>query len=276
MVGRSAWPPSTTTPKRPSPDHVAPDRDQPLISTIHQVTDHEAEIISSKILNRKTDPLALLTRLAAKEQKLETLVHVGAHLAQERFSYEAAGFRRVLWIEGSPKTYARLAHVIEEHQQTLDTNGTPVRHQALCALLTDRLGDNVDLREFSNDGMSSSIFSPSQENTERWPDVFETGAREHLRSETLDTVLERLGYLDVIDVLVVDVQGAELLVLRGAEKTLSRVKAVITEASTRQYYVGGVLFPELNAFLESYGLVALSLPRRHGDILYLRRDRLRS
>jgi FkbM family methyltransferase len=227
-----------------------------------------------KVLRRRTDPLKLLTKLSAKRSRLETLVHVGAHVAQERFAYEAAGYRRILWIEGSPKIYERLAAVIAEHQQALNAKGSPVQHQALCALLADREDKEIDLREFSNDGMSTSIFPRGRESAERWPDVFETGVREHVRAQTLDAVLDRLGFLESLDVLVVDVQGAELLVFKGAEKALGRAKAVITEVSTREYYVGGVAFAELNAFLEKHGFVAMSAPRRHGDMLFLRQDQL--
>lgn len=225
----------------------------------------------SRFLRRKAKPIDLLAKLSARDGDLKTIVHVGAHVAQERFAYETAGYRRILWIEASPRTYARLAEIISEHNKLVEKSG--VCHETLCALLTDAEGEEVDLREFSNDGMSSSIFAPGQESTKRWPNVIETGAREHLRTETLDSVLKRLGYLNTIDTLVVDVQGAELLVLKGAEETLSRVKAVVTEASTRPYYVGGVLYPELNAFLEGHGFSAMSLPRRHGDMLYMRRHR---
>lgn len=225
----------------------------------------------SRLLRRKANPIELLNKLSAPGSRMETIVHVGAHLAQERFAYEAAGYRRILWIEASPKIHARLVQIIAgHHERQVGEEGA--RHETLRALLTDKDGDEIDFREFSNDGMSSSIFAPSPESMERWPDLTETGRREHLRTETLNSVLKRLGYLETIDTLVVDVQGAELLVLTGAEETLSRVKAVVTEASTHQYYVGGVLFPELNAFLEAHGFTAMSVPRRHGDMLYMRRN----
>ena len=232
--------------------------------------------ILSKLLHRRTDPLDLLTRLTTKRSQLNTLVHVGAHLAQERFAYEAAGYRRILWIEGSPKVYERLARDIAEHQRTLTERGAAVRHQTLCALLIDRPGETLDLREYSNDGMSSSIFAVGEESLRRWPDVVETGFCEHLVTDTLDNVLVGLGLRDSVDTLVVDVQGAELLVLKGAEQCLRNASAVISEVSSRAYYHGGVLYGDLRAFLSERGFVAMSTPRRHGDMLFVRQSYLDS
>ena len=217
----------------------------------------------TRFLHRRTDPLELLTGLAAKKPKLETLIHIGAHVAQERFVYEAAGYRRI-----------RLVQIIAEHQRALGGAGSPVQHQTACALLTDRPGDPIDLREYSNDGMSSSIFPVGEESLARWPDVVETGLREHLTTDTLDHLLAASGLRDTVDTLVVDVQGAELLVLKGAEQTLQHVSAVITEVSSRPYYRGGVLHAELSAFLSSRGFAAMSMPRRHGDMLFVRQDYL--
>jgi len=46
--------------------------------------------------------------------------------------------------------------------------------------------------------------------------------------DTLDSVLEEVG-VDSIDILKIDVEGAEGLVVRGAEKTLKKAKAVLIE-----------------------------------------------
>lgn len=221
-----------------------------------------------RYLRRKTEPIRLLQTLAPPELRLRTLVHVGAHLAQERHLYESCGYRDVLWVEGSPEVFGRLQSVLENHQGS-------ARHKTCCALLTDSDGEVVALRGFSNDGKSNSIFSPTQELRSRWPAVGETGVIENVRSRTLDSLLRESGYAETCDVLIVDVQGAELLVLRGAETTLASVSAVIVEVSTRAYYEGGVLYPEVRAFMEARGFSPMSTPRRHGDMLFLRNSLLR-
>lgn len=226
-----------------------------------------------KILRRKADPLGLLARTARPGLELASLVHVGAHLAQERHAYEALGYRRMLWIEGASDVHARLAESLAEHvAQRRAAGRAEVQHETACALLTDRDGDEVALREFSNDGMSSSIFAATGTLKQRWPDLAETGRLEPARSRTLDTLLAERAF-GAVDVLVVDVQGAELLVLKGATQTLGQVKAVVSEVSTQALYEGGVLFDELRAFLHSHGFEPMSVPRRHGDMLFVHPQR---
>lgn len=226
-----------------------------------------------RMLRRKADPVQLLANLAPAGLALTRLVHVGAHLAQERHRYEALGYRRILWVEGSEAVHARLAESLAAHSAERAVAGRPaVEHITACALLTDRDGDEVPLREFSNDGMSSSIFSATETLKARWPDLHETGRLQATRTRTLDGLLAELDF-GAVDTLVVDVQGAELLVLKGAPKTLSQVKSVVTEVSTQPLYEGGVLFPELSRFLQAQGFTPMSVPRRHGDMLFVHPQR---
>lgn len=226
-----------------------------------------------KVLRRKSDPVQLLSQLAPTGLGLQRLVHVGAHLGQERHRYEALGYREILWVEGSQAVHERLAQSLARHVAEHAVQGRPaVQHHSVCALLTDREGDEATLREFSNDGMSSSIFAATDTLKARWPDLHETGRIQPTRTRTLDGLLDELRF-GAVDTLVVDVQGAELLVLRGAQKTLSLVKAVISEVSTQPLYAGGVLYPELAAFMQARGFMPMSVPRRHGDMLFVHSQR---
>jgi FkbM family methyltransferase len=217
-----------------------------------------------KFLRRKCDPIELLERLVPENTPLENIVHVGAHLAQERCHYELHGYKNVLWVEGSEQIYRRLVDIVGNHHGTAN-------HVTRCALLTDQDGAEVELRHYNNDGASSSIFSPSEQWQSRWPEVGETGETEKRISCTLDTLLAQTPFESRCDVLVVDVQGAELLVLKGAIKTLASATAVICEISTVQYYAGGVLYNELAQFMRTQGFIPMATPRRHADMLFMRR-----
>lgn len=222
----------------------------------------------SRLIRRRKPPLDLLhTRVGpALSPPFRTLIHVGAHLAEERPRYEALGYRDVLWIEASSGVHARLVEALAVQ------SGAPVRHRAVCALVSDTDGGEAVLRESSNDGMSSSIFPLAAYARKRWPAVHETGVVERRVTRTLDSVAEEAGLAKVVDTLVVDVQGAELLVLKGAPRVLSHARAVIAEVSTRPLYDGGVLYPELRDYLAARGFVAMSVPHTHGDVLFLRAD----
>lgn len=74
------------------------------------------------------------------------------------------------------------------------------------------------------------------------------------------------------DLVAADVQGAELMVLKGATSLLATAKAVIVEVSLQRFYDGGVLQPELRAFLRQHGFIEVRRPPNHGDQLFLRKS----
>jgi|GEM_PF-1252887 FkbM family methyltransferase len=224
--------------------------------------------ILRRIFERK--PLKLLSFLSFGRFPIRKVIHVGAHLGQERRRYRKMGVREVLWIEGSPSIHAQLLASLDADRAAGKLAG---RHVAVNALLTDKSGANVVLHGFSNAGASNSIFPMTEKLRETWPSVRQTGEDETVVSSTLDEIAAREGFENP-DLVVVDVQGAELLVLRGGTRTLASAKAVVSEVSTVPYYEGGVLFGELNAFLETQDFAAAEAPSAHGDILYLRKELL--
>ena len=197
---------------------------------------------------------------------LRTLVHVGAHMAQERTLYERMGFRDILWIEGSPKTYQRLVESFGG-----DTGKSIARHRTLCALLSEESGRDVSFYQFNNEGASDSLFPATQRLHDRWPHVQQTADVRRLTTLTLDDVVESQGLSGSVNVLVIDVQGAELLVLKGGTRTLREVEAVVCEVSTEPFYDGGVLYPELKTFLSAHGFnPSLEPAKPHCDLLFRR------
>jgi hypothetical protein len=73
------------------------------------------------------------------------------------------------------------------------------------------------------------------------------------------------------DFWVIDVQGAELLALQGAEQSISKCNFILAEVSQGEVYQNGVLYPELKNFLMSKGFVPAYEPKKiHDDVLFLR------
>jgi FkbM family methyltransferase len=75
-----------------------------------------------------------------------------------------------------------------------------------------------------------------------------------VETETLAGWAERSG-LERVDVVKLDVQGAELAVLRGAGGLLDRVRALDLEVEFNPIYRGQPLFGEIDAFLRERGFV---------------------
>lgn len=162
-----------------------------------------------------------------------SIVHVGGNFGQERKIYESLGVN-VLWIEPIDEIYERLCSNIKSF----------AGQKAVKALLTDKPGQQVTLNIASNRGASSSIF-PLADHKKLWPEIDYVG-QVQMVTDTLDNVLADQG---PVDALVMDTQGAELLILRGGEETLKHVQYVHTEASDFDAYAGGCRLSEISAFL---------------------------
>lgn len=169
------------------------------------------------------------------------VVHVGANTGQERDLYAHYGLD-VLWIEPLPDAFAALRRNLE---------GLP-RQRAVQALVTDRDDCEYDFHVANNGGESSSIFTFGA-HAEIWPRVAFTGTV-RLTSVTLPTLMARAGIdPEPYDALVLDTQGAELLVLRGAAALLPGMRCIKTEAADFDAYVGAARLGDLEAFLGPQG-----------------------
>ena len=174
------------------------------------------------------------------------VVHVGANIGQERELYRRRGLD-VLWIEPIPDVFATLVENIA---------GMP-RQRALESLVTDRDDVPYEFHVANNGGESSSILD-LKEHRDVWPTVHFTKTVT-LKSTTLATLLAR-ERIDVAryDALVMDTQGSELLVLRGAEPVLGQFKYIKTEVPDFEAYAGCAQLEEINRFLLERGYVELS------------------
>ena len=172
---------------------------------------------------------------------VQSVIHVGANEGQERGLY-AEHDLSVLWIEALPSVYAILNGNLA---------GYP-RQRAIQALLTNEAGQRHTFHVSSNSGASSSIYDFAQ-HRDIWPEVTFTHDVE-IVSNTLDKVIaERHFAWPSTDALIMDVQGAELLVLRGAEKLVKRLRYIKTEAADFNSYEGGTNVEELYAHLTARG-----------------------
>jgi FkbM family methyltransferase len=106
-----------------------------------------------------------------------------------------------------------------------------------CAAATDRSESRK--MEVLNWDYSSSIL-PVKRDVPGVNEVIDLGVREIIdcRSATLDELCYETGWEGDVDLLKIDVQGAEHLVLQGAAKTLKRTKVIWIEVSFKPLYEG--------------------------------------
>jgi len=197
------------------------------------------------------------------------IVHVGAHFAEDAGFYERIGARTVLWIEADPDTFTELQRVLAGRQG-------PTRHVAHLGLVSDTAGDVLEFHRFRGDGASSSVHRATDRLRERFGGVAETGEVLRLETSDLAGILAREGIQPGGEaaMLVLDVQGHELPVLKGAQSVLGAFRFLKCEISRIELYAGGSRFDEIDAFLGARGYrlrshLRMLLPR-HGDVLYVR------
>ena len=191
-------------------------------------------------------------------QQADGILHIGAHYGQEAESYFKSG-ARVIWFEGMPDVFETLSHRIEIYPN----------QTAVLAVL----GDSNRLVSFNvtdNQGQSSSVFSLAKGH--RFPT--KVVSEISLQMKRLDEILKSKDLADFSH-WVVDVQGAELIVLQGAGELLDNCYTLDVEVSTYETYTGGARFEELDSFLKERGFLPLweFAKNSHGNLLYLRSRR---
>ena len=83
----------------------------------------------------------------------------------------------------------------------------------------------------------------------------------------MTNLLENIDISNIKDVII-DVQGAELEVLKSFDDKIENFNNIKTEVSTISYYKDQVLFPELNNFLNKKGFYTDKIPTKHCDLVY--------
>jgi FkbM family methyltransferase len=202
------------------------------------VTFVNAVIRRSKLLFRK-NPEKLFKRIKG-------VIHVGANTGQEINLYAKYGLS-VVWIEPIPDIFEKL-----------QSNLIGISRQiALKGLVTDLEKIEYQFHLANNNGASSSILELNL-HQDIWPDVaFEKTIK--LQSTTLASLLD-VNKIDLskYDMLIIDTQGSELLVLKGALPILHHFNYIQTEVPDFEAYKGCCQLKDLQFFLGSRGYKEVS------------------
>ncbi len=144
----------------------------------------------------------------------------------------------VIAVEPSPRERARLERNVARNRLT----HVRVRHEALLDVPGTAVLRVADLEHAGQNTLGNFVY-----------DVVREDASISVDCVTLDQLVEEEG-VDRVDVLKIDVEGAEMKVLVGADRLLSRLRPVVLlelqEDSLRQQ---GASVAELTARLASFG-----------------------
>ena len=185
--------------------------------------------------------------------------HIGAHDCEELGFYNLLGIPRedIIWIDAIPAK-------VEEAKN----RGIP---NVYNAVITDKDDEEI-VFHISNNVQSSSVLELGTHAQEH-PSVVYVDNLEQ-KSVTVDTFFER-NDIDASrhNFWNFDIQGAELMALKGARESIKYAKAIYLEVNENELYKNCGLITEIDAFLLEYNFKRVLTNILHhgwGDALYIR------
>ena len=170
---------------------------------------------------------------------VDTVIHAGAHLGEERIYYLKSNLR-VYWIEANPDVFKILRRNVRLYS----------RQNAHLATLSNISGVTVRFHIANLTGCSSLL---------EFDDLEVTPLFRHLNSITTITstlhemIEDNLIVLGRKNLLLVDTQGTELEVIQGAGDYIYKFDYVIAEAQDYTLYKNQGLSNEIEEYLSEKG-----------------------
>lgn len=207
------------------------------------------------------------------------VIHVGAHWAEEHEDYLKCGIKKFVYIEPCSEAWKVIANKLNLREGFLSIENN----------IMGMYSENVRLYPFAcgseeavvpmyvshnNQGQSNSLLEPLL-HIQQHPEVVFNDA-EVVKVVPLDKLdVEKKDY----DFLMMDVQGFEGEVLKGATETLKHINIIYTEVNRGQTYKGNMEIYEMDAFLFEHGFVRKETywPSPNwtwGDAIYIRKSLL--
>jgi FkbM family methyltransferase len=201
-------------------------------------------------------PVKELTNLFQVRPK--SVLHVGAHDAEELQDYERYGWLPVEWVEAQPDK----AQLLRERLPKLN-------HKLTEAAVWNEPNISLELKVMTNSA-STSLFNLGTHSKEH-PDI-KFSHSITVKTATLESLFPNRSF----DLIALDIQGAELRALQGFATQLSETKWIYCEVNSQELYEGCCTVKQLDEYLAPYGFkrVATRWTRHHwGDALYRNKSR---
>ena len=184
------------------------------------------------------------------------LLHIGAHLAEELSIYNAANITGVIWVEANEDRANKIKEIV------------PSNHQVVCSIVGDENGREVYFNE-ANNGQSSSIFELGAHLIEH-PEIYYTNRTKRTMNR-IDFLREKYNFIN-FNFVALDIQGAELLAIKGMGELLNNVEYIYTEVNEKKLYEGCCLISDLDNYLIGFERVVTNMTTHGwGDAFYVKK-----
>lgn len=190
------------------------------------------------------------------------IIHVGAHKGEEVYIYDELGIDNVIWVEANPKIFEILSENIKKFK----------KNKAFNYLVSD-FDDKECLFYITNNGESSSILELERHKIHH--SHIHVTDNIVLNSKKIDSIISEQNIeISNYNFLNLDIQGAELLALKGFSEGLKNIDYVYTEVNTGEVYKNCAKIEELDFFLKNYNFERVETKMTQyewGDAFYMKK-----
>lgn len=170
------------------------------------------------------------------------VIHVGASTGQEAQDYVDNGVKKMIWIEADESLMDKLS----AHLSTISDTSVVIN-----ACVSDVDGNEVFFKIANNEGQSSSILNFEYHKVAHKEVFFVDSVP--MTTFTLNTLLKEMEDIKDYNILNADIQGAELLMLKGATEILPNIDCLYLEVNEKELYKGCGLIHEIDDFVKQFG-----------------------
>ena len=165
------------------------------------------------------------------------ILHVGAHKCEELDVYlKHTNPNNIYWIEAI------------EYLAKQNLNNIP-NINIINEVIGDKDGVEVEFK-VTNNTLSSSILEFG-EHKNLHPKVIVTDVLK-LKTKTLKTIFNENSLHGKFNMLVLDLQGAEMLALKGLKDTINEFDIIYTEVNEKEIYKECCILEDLDLYLNQY------------------------
>ncbi len=190
--------------------------------------------------------------------KVNGLIHIGASKFYEAELYKKLKINDIIWIDADPKTSADL-------EKTFSKNS---RIKVFSFAATDKNGEAYF--KINDDKQPGSLFFDLDKKTTASDKIVK------VQTKRLDDFLQNIADRNIFNAIIIDVEGAELMALRGAVNILKQIDFIISEVNYTDRY-NSSLITQLDDFLLKQGFIRVdtkSKSNAHGMALYIKNSML--
>lgn len=189
------------------------------------------------------------------------IIHIGASFAEEIEHYINIGVKKLIYIEANPENMVQLTDISSRYVNRINVKVYNYAISDKNAILDFYVTDNK---------MSSSLF-PMKTHIIHHPTIKHEKIIKVNSVTFNDFIVDNFVNINDYNILVMDIQGAELLALKGATIFLDKFQLIQTEISREEVYEGCCLHNEITEFLKKYNFEMIDYfenPNKANDDAY--------